>query len=397
VIPPRFINLDQGLTPPLDRRVAKVMAAALEDSVRGGEAVAAALGTARAQVAALLGAAPEEIVFTSGATEANNLALKGIGLAAGDEILLATTEHSSVLHPAQSLARQGIRLEWIEVDRQGRVDPGAVRRRIGPRTRLAAVMAANNETGAMQPVAELGAACREARVHLLVDAAAAAGVAPIDSRAWGADFISISAHKMGGPPGAGALFVRQGTRLLPLIEGGVQEGGRRGGAENVIGIAGLGEAASLAKRGMRERAALLRRLRDRLWEEIRARIPDAVRHGSPEASLPGHLSLSIPGAEGEALALGLRGRGVGASTGSDCAAHAGKPSHVLVAMGVSAALARCSLAFVVGEDLSEDEIVRAASATAEVAVRLRSLAGVGAERAQSLEDWGAPQRSGTTP
>jgi cysteine desulfurase len=397
VFPPSIINLRQGQTRPLDPRVARAVAAALEGSTSGDEVAADLLDSARGRVASLLGALPEEIIFTSGATEANNLALKGIGLAAGDEILVARTEHTSVLYPARSLEKMGIGLGWIEVDRQGRVDPQDLRRRLGPRTRLVAVMAANNETGTLQPVAEIGAVCREAGVSLLADAAAAAGVAPIRAHDAGADFISVSSHKMGGPPGAGALFFREGVRLLPLLEGGIQEGGRRGGSENLPGIAGFGEAAAIAQHGLEERAARMRLLRDRLWAEIRARIPGAVRHGSPEASLPGHLSISIPGAEGEALTLGLRRRGVAASTGSDCASHAGKPSHVLLAMGVGEELARCSLAFVAGGHLSEDEITRAAAATAEAAERLRSVSGIEAAPTQPREDRGAPQRSSTAP
>jgi cysteine desulfurase len=397
VFPPRTINLNQGLARPIEPLAARAMADAIAGCLPGSEASEAILEAARARVAALVGALPDEIIFTSGATEANNLAIKGSGLVAEDEILVAETEHLSVLHPARALGGQGVRVEWIGVDRDGRVDPDEVRRRIGPRTRLVAVMAANNETGAVQPVAEIGAVCRSAGARFLVDAATAAGVMAIDAAAWGADFISISARKIGGAAGAGALYARRETRLLPLIEGGVQEGGRRAGAQNLIGIAGLGAAATLAAEGIEARSARLRRLRDRLWGEIQERIPDAVRHGHPDRSLPGHLCVSIPGAEGEALALGLRVRGVEASTGSDCAAHAGKPSHVLLAMGAGVDLARSSLAFVVGEELSEDDISRAASAVAEVTARLRALAGGEEARVHPMERWGASQRSGTTP
>jgi cysteine desulfurase len=375
-----ILYLNHGLTKPLDPRVARVMAALLEESARDAclppadtEVARQVLAQARQRVAELAGASPEEVLFTSGATEANNLALKGSGLGPGDEILVGATEHSSVQHPARTLEKHGVRLRWIPVDRQGRIDPAWVEGEIDSSTRLVAVMAANNETGTLHPIGEIGRLCRAAGVRFLVDAAAAAGQIPLEAQRWGADLLSLSAHKLGGPRGVGALVVREGVRLFPLIEGGVQEGGRRGGTENLPGIAGFGEAASLALRGLAERAASLGRWRDRLWRELNARVQGLIRHSAAAESLPGHLSFSAPGAEGEALQLGLWGRGVAASSGSECYAHAGKPSHVLRAMGVSKTLAQCSLLFSVGEEFEERDIERAAVALAEVAGRLRAL------------------------
>jgi len=336
------------------------------------------LEQARGSVAALAGAEPEEVVFTSGATEANNLALKGSGLGPGDEILVGATEHSSVQYPARTLEKQGVRVVWIPVDGGGRVDPAGVARALTPATRLVAVMAANPETGTLQPVEAIGARCRERDVRFLVDAAAAAGQVPVQARAWNADYVSLSAHKFGGPRGVGALVVREGVRLLPLIEGGVQEGGRRGGTENLAGIAGMGEAAGIARGEGARRSARLAGMRDRLWEGVRARVGDVARHGDPEHCLPGHLSLSFAGAEGEALLVGLWRRGVIASSGSACFAHARKPSYVLRAMGVSDALAQCSLLFTLGEELDESAIERVAEATAEVVARLRRVSAAAA-------------------
>ena len=374
----RSLYLSHGLTRPLDPRVARLMAGLLQESPRDpsllpSDSVVAerVLEEARSRVAALAGAEAEEVLFTSGATEANNLALKGSGLQPGDEILVGSTEHLSVQHPARTLEKLGARLRWIPVDGEGRVDPGWVVQAIGPATRLVAVMAANHETGTLQPLEDIGRICRERGVRFLVDAAAAAGQLPLDARAWGADLLSLSAHKFAGPRGVGALVVRRGLRLLPLIEGGVQEGGRRSGTENLYGIAGMGEAAELARRDMERRAERVGRLRDRLWEEIQSLVPGAARHGSTRHSLPGHLSFCVPGAEGEALVLGLWRRGVVASSGSACFAHAGKPSHVLRAMGVSDELALCSILFAVGEEMEEEDIGWAAAATAEVAARLR--------------------------
>ncbi len=390
-----MIYLNHGLSRPLDRRVGRAMAAFLEESANDPTLLPvdtgvaeAALENARQRVAALAGVDSAQVLFASGATEANNLAIKGLGLGAGDEILIGATEHTSVQYPARTLQKQGVKLRWLPVDHEGRLDPGEVKRRIGARTRLVAVCAAEPETGTLQPVEEIGAVCRGRGVALLVDAAAAAGQIPLEPHAWGADLLSLSAHKFAGPRGVGALIVRPGQRLWPLIEGGVQEGGRRGGTENLTGIAGMGEAAALALRDGARRSRRLRDLRDRLWEAIRRRIPGSVRHGCPGHCLPGHLSLSFPGAEGEALLLGLWRRGIVASSGSACFAHTRKPSYVLRAMGVSEARAQCSVLFTLGEELQECDIETIASVTADTVNHLRGLSatvGRGAGRPRAAE------------
>ncbi len=380
----RILYFNHGLTRPLDPRVARSVAGLLEESPHDPTALPVdtalaerVLAEARARLAALAGAQEEEILFTSGATEANNLALKGSALAPGEEILVGATEHSSVQHPARSLEKQGVRLRYIPVGGDGRADPEWLRREIGPRTRLVALMAANPETGTLQPIGEIGSVCRERGVRLLVDAAAAAAQVPIEAHAWQADFLSLSAHKFAGPRGAGALVVRRGVRVQPLIEGGVQEGGRRAGTENLLGIAGMGEAAALALREGPRRRERLGALRARLWSALQAGIPDLVRLGSPAHCLPGHLAVAVPGAEGEALLMGLWRRGVIASSGSACFAHAGKPSYVLRAMGVADDLAQSSILFALGEELSQEDVDRAAAITADVAQRLRGVSGGG--------------------
>ena len=376
--PEKALYLNHGLSKPLERRVARAMATFLEESAgdptllpidsRGAET---ALAHARDRVAALVGARPEEVLFTSGATEANNLAIKGMDLKPGDEILVGATEHTSIQYPARTLEKRGIRVRWIPVQQDGRIDPGAIESAIGDASRLVAVAAAEPETGTLQPVEEIARCCRSRGVLLLVNAAAAAGQVPIDVSSAGIDLMSLSAHKMGGPRGVGALVVREGVRILPLIEGGVQEGGRRGDTENLMGIAGFGETADLAQRHLTDQPGRLRILRDRMWDSIRERVSECVRHGNEEACLPGHLSMSFPGAEGEALLMGLWRRGIVASSGSACFAHAGKPSYVLRAMGVSKLLAQCSILFTLGEELREADIDRIAETTEDVVGRLR--------------------------
>jgi len=376
--PEKALYLNHGLSKPLAQRVARAMATLLEESavdptllpVDSGVAEAS-LAHARDRVAALVGARPQEVLFTSGATEANNLAIKGIGLEPGDEILVGATEHTSVQYPARTLEKHGIRVRWIPVQQDGRIDPGAIETALGDASRLVAVAAAEPETGTLQQVEEIARCCRARGVPLLVNAAAAAGHVPIDVNSAGIDLLSLSAHKMGGPRGVGALVAREGLRVLPLIEGGVQEGGRRGGTENLMGIAGFGEAAGLAQRHLTDRAGRLRFLRERLWNSIRERVNECVRHGNVDFCLPGHLSMSFPGAEGESLLMGLWRRGIVASSGSACFAHAGKPSYVLRAMGVSEPLAQCSILFSLGEELLDTDIDRIAEATKDVVGRLR--------------------------
>ena len=321
---------------------------------REGARARALMETARADVAALIGAAPGEIVFTSGATEANNLALR----AAGADAALVTTavEHASVLEPARAAA--GARLRVVPVDAEGRVAVDAVLAAAAGAA-LASVGLANGEVGAVQPLAEIAAALRPGGVLVHSDAAQAVGRMPVDVRALGADLLSLSSHKLGGPAGVGALWVRPGLRLAPLLLGGPQERGRRAGSENVAAIVGFGAAAREAKRRLDATVAAARALTDRLWDGLVARVPDVVRNGpAAEARLPNTLNLSFAGCAGESLVLLLDLSGVAASAGSACAAGAVEPSHVLLAMGRDATAARAGLRLSVGPETTAAEIDR---------------------------------------
>jgi len=303
-------------------------------------------------VAALIGAAPGEVVFTSGATEANNLALR----AAGPEAVLVTTaiEHASVLEPARAVA--GARLRVVPVDPESRVSAEAVRTAAAGAA-LASVGLANGEVGAVAPVAEIAEALGSRGVLVHSDVAQAVGRMPIDVRRLGVDLLSLSSHKLGGPTGVGALWVRSGVRLAPQLLGGPQERGRRAGSENVAAIVGFGAAARAARRRLGAGGDAGQVLVDRLWEGLVARVPDVVRNGpAAEPRLPNTLNVSFPGCAGESLVLLLDLAGVAVSAGSACAAGALEPSHVLLAMGRDAAAARAGLRLSVGPATTADEI-----------------------------------------
>ena len=352
------IYLDHNATAPLLPAAREAMLPFLgppanpSSAHREGARARAVMEAARADVAALIGAAPGEIVFTSGATEANNLALR----AAGADAALATTavEHASVLEPARAAA--GARLRVVSVDAEGRVAVEAVRAAAAGAA-LASIGLANGEVGAVQPIAEIAAALRRGGVLVHSDAAQAVGRMAVDVRALGVDLLSLSSHKLGGPAGVGALWVRPGLRLAPLLLGGPQERGRRAGSENVAAIAGFGAAAREARRRVAAWTGEARALTDRLWDGLVARIPDVVRNGpAAEPRLPNTLNVSFPGCAGESLVLLLDLSGVAASAGSACAAGAVEPSHVLLAMGRDATAARAGLRLSVGPESSAGEI-----------------------------------------
>ena len=354
------IYLDHNATAPLLPAAREAMLPFLgppanpSSAHREGARARAVMEAARADVAALIGAAPGEIVFTSGATEANNLALR----AAGADAALATTavEHASVLEPARAAA--GARLRVVPVDAEGRVTVEAVRAAAAGAA-LASIGLANGEVGAVQPIAEIAAALRPGGVLVHSDAAQAVGRMAVDVRALGVDLLSLSSHKLGGPAGVGALWVRPGLRLAPLLLGGPQERGRRAGSENVAAIAGFGAAAREARRRVAAWTGEARALTDRLWDGLVARIPDVVRNGpAAEPRLPNTLNVSFPGCAGESLVLLLDLSGVAASAGSACAAGAVEPSHVLLAMGRDATAARAGLRLSVGPESSAGEIDR---------------------------------------
>ncbi len=381
-----MINLDHGAAPPVDPRVIEVMAPCLREYDgnpsslhRAGVAARNALDAARGRVAGLIGADPGEIIFTASGTEADNLAVKGIAQAStnrGRHIVVSSIEHHAVLYAARAMERQGFTVTEVPADGDGVVQPDRVARAMRDDTVLVSVMRANDETGTIQPVREIAeiAHLKGAAVH--TDAVAAAGRLPVDVHDLNVDTLSFSARSLNGPPGAGALYVKAGTRLRPQVEGGVQEDGRRGGHENIPAIVGFGRAAELAADELPGRIERLRRLDAKLLRGLRERLPDASINGHPKLRLPGHINLWIPEADGESAVLMLDARGIAVSVGSSCAAHAAKPSHVLLALGRTAAEARCSLLVTAGADTEEGEVEEALDALAEVVGELRAIAGV---------------------
>ena len=381
-----MINLDHGAAPPVDPRVIEVMAPCLREYDgnpsslhRAGVAARNALELARCRVAGLIGADPGEIIFTASGTEADNLAVKGIAQAStnrGRHIVVSSIEHHAVLYAARAMERQGFTVTEVPADGDGVVQPDRVARAMRDDTVLVSVMRANDETGTIQPVREIAEIAHRNGAAVHTDAVAAAGRLSVDVHDLNVDALSFSARSLNGPPGAGALYVKAGIRLRPQVEGGVQEDGRRGGHENIPAIVGFGKAAELAVDELPGRIERLRRLDAELLRGLRERLPDASINGHPDRRLPGHFNLWIPEADGESAVLMLDARGIAVSVGSSCAAHAAKPSHVLLALGRTAAEARCSLLVTAGADTEEGEVEEALDALAEVVGELRAIAGV---------------------
>ncbi len=313
-----------------------------------------AVDRARAQVANLLGAEPDEIVFTGSGTEADNMALQGVLLAAGlsgSHLVTSAIEHPAILACCRQLERWGVTVTGLSVSSEGLVDPADLEAAIRPETRLVSVMAANNVTGTIQPIAELARITHRRGVLFHTDAVQAVGKMPFNMRTQPIDLLSLSGHKLHGPKGIGALYIRKGIKLWPLLPGGGQEQGRRSGTENVAAIVGLGRAAELAAAERSDEAARLVGIRDHIIESIMAKIDNAYLIGHRWCRLPGHICLGFDGQEGEAikLLLELDSQGIAISSGSACSAiHAGQPSHVLAALGLDPLKARGSLRISLG-------------------------------------------------
>jgi cysteine desulfurase len=342
-----------------------------------GQAAEQAVSRAREQVAELLGCRPVEIVFTSGATESNNLALKGVAAAhanQGRHIITTAIEHPAVLDPCRRLEREGFRLTVLPVDRFGKVSVEQVAAALTEDTILVSVMAANNEIGTLEPIGELGRLCKQHGVLFHTDAVQAVGKVPIDVEALGVDLLSVSAHKMYGPKGVGALYVRRReprVRLEPLIDGGGHERGLRSGTINVPGVVGLGAAAALCQAEMTDEARRLTALRERLREGIMSRLPDTVLNGHPTDRLPANLNLAFPYIHSDALLLALRRLAL--SSGSACTSAEPGSSHVLRAIGLADDLAQGSLRFGLGRFTTEEEIGFAIGEVVREVERLRAL------------------------
>jgi cysteine desulfurase len=349
------VYLDHIAATPVDPRVAEAMLPYLREKYgnpqslhSAGQEALAAVEEARSHVARLIGAEDSEIFFTSCGSEANNFAVKGMALVRRDKgrhVVASAVEHQSVLNAAKSLEKVGFSVTLIPVDRNGLVDPENIKKSLKKETVLVSVILASSEVGTIEPLAEIAAVCRSAGVPLHTDAVAAAGNIPLDVRELGIDALSLAGDQFYGPKGSGALFLKKGTRILPLIDGGIQEGGRRGGTENVAGIVGMGKAAELALESLPERPGRMMSLRDRLIEQLPQKVERVYLTGHREKRLPHHASFCVEFIEGEAMLLNLDMKGISASSGSACTSRALKASHVLLAMGIDHALAQGSLVF----------------------------------------------------
>ena len=340
---------------------------------RHGQETRAAVERAREAVASLLGCRPAEIVFTSGGTEADNLALFGV-LNPGDHLITSTIEHHAVLHSAKRLEKNGCSVTHIPVDGSCQVNPDDVRRALQPQTKLISIMMANNETGVLQPLEEIGRIAAEADVYFHTDAVQAAGKVAVDVERIGCDLLSISGHKMNAPQGVGVLYVRKGTALQPLLYGGSHERSRRAGTENVPGIVGLGKAAELAQADLQSgRIAQIAAMRDRLQQTLLSTIESAGINGTDAPRVPNTSNLYFDYIEGEALTIALDLKGMAVSTGAACASGAVEPSHVLTAMGLGGERAHSSIRFSLGKLNTDEDVDLAVAVVAEAVARLREL------------------------
>ncbi len=362
----RRVYLDHIAATPLDPDVLKSMLPYLGEKYGNpqslhsiGQEALEAVEEARSEVASLIGADQSEVFFTSSGSEANNFAVKGLSLARrekGSHIVVSAIEHQSVLHSAKSLEKFGFSSTLVPVDKHGMIDPADVKKAIKKETVLISVMLANSEVGTVEPVAEVVKVCGSLGIPVHTDAVAAAGNIPVDVKDLGVDALSLAADQFYGPKGSAALFLKKGTRILPFIDGGIQEGGRRAGTENVAGIVGLGKAAKIAVMRLSDRMEKMRSLRDKLIGSLPRRVEHVVLTGHREKRLPYHASFCFEFIEGEAMLLNLDMKGIAASSGSACTSRALKASHVLLAMGIDHALAQGSLVFSVIEQTTAEDI-----------------------------------------
>jgi cysteine desulfurase len=341
-----------------------------------GQETRAAVERARESVATLLGCRASEIVFTSGGTEGDNLAISGL-TRTGDHIISSTIEHHAVLNSCKHLEAMGCEVTYIPVDGRGLVDPDDVRRALRPNTKLITIMMANNETGVLQPVEEIGKIAAEADVYFHTDAVQAAGKVPIEVKRIGCDLLSISGHKLHAPQGVGAIYVCKGTILQPMFYGGSHERSRRAGTENVPGIIGLGKAAELAREAL-ERGDLERMsvMRDRIEETILSQVEATGINGAGAPRVPNTTNIHFDYIEGEALVIALDLKGLAVSTGAACSSGAIEPSHVLTAMGLPPEIARASLRFSLGKQNTKDDVQFALDLVPQTVARLRELSPV---------------------
>jgi cysteine desulfurase len=379
----RRIYFDHNATTPVDPAVVEAMLPYFSEGFGNassihsfGQRARAAVEQARESVAQLVGARPAEIVFTSGGTESDNLAIFGVVHAAGGErkhVVTTSIEHHAVLNACEELEARGVAVTYLPVSAEGVVDPDDVRRALRPETVLLSVMHANNELGTIQPVEEIGRIAAEADVAFHTDGVQAAGKLPLEVDRLGVDLLAISAHKLYGPKGVGALYVRPGTRLAPLFYGGHHERDRRPGTENVAGIVGLGKAAELARARLAEESPRVSALRDRLEAGVLARVPATKVNGGLVPRVPGTTNIAFSFVEGESLVIALDLKGLACSTGAACSSGAVEPSHVLTAIGLAPADARASLRFSLGRSNTAEEVDGALEIISGAVERLREL------------------------
>jgi cysteine desulfurase len=377
----RRIYLDNAATTPMHPDVSKAMRPFLRDSFgnpssmhSAGQEARVAIEEARDKVASLIGASSEEVVFTSGGTEADNFALKGMAYAndgGRNHIITSSLEHHAVLETCRFLERRGFVVTYLPVDGSGLVDPDDVKRAITQKTLLISVMHANNEVGTVEPIAEIGKIAGEAGISLHTDAVQTAGHIPAKVDNLGVDMLAMSAHKLGGPKGVGALYVRKGTRIVSFMHGGEQEKGRRASTENVPGIVGFGRAAEIVQRDLDVQEKRVTSLRDRLTRGLMEGIDHIRLNGHPVRRLPNNVNFSVDGVEGEHMLLDLNARGICVSTGSACSASSKEPSHVLLALGLSREQARSSIRLSLGRETVGRDIDRVLAVMPEVIARLR--------------------------
>ena len=377
------IYLDHAATTPTDPRVLETMlpyfsgAFGNPSSIHSlGQETRAAVEEARHKIASLIGAQSEEIIFTSGGTEADNFAIKGAASAnkqKGNHVITTSIEHHAVLESCKFLEGQGFGVTCLSVDRNGLVDPDEIRKAITAGTILISVMHANNEVGTVQPIADIGKIAGERGICFHTDAVQTVGHIPVNVNELGIDLLAMSAHKLYGPKGVGALYIRKGTRIDSFMHGGGQERGLRASTENVPAIVGFGKAAEIAQREVDRESKRLTSLRDKLIQGLFERIPEIHLNGHPVQRLPNNVNVSIGFVEGESMAIGLDMEGIAASTGSACTSHDLEPSHVLLALGLPGVLARGSLRFSLGRETTEEEIGRVLEVLPRIVARLRAV------------------------
>lgn len=378
----RQVYLDHSATTPVHPDVLAAMLPYFSEKFGNASSIHAwgrearkAVETAREQVARLIGADPREIVFTSGGTESDNLAIRGVAIAnaqRGKHIITSAVEHHAVLHVCEALEKEGFTVTYLPVDQYGMVSPADVEKALRPDTILVTLMHANNEVGTIQPLAEIGRLLKTRRIYFHTDAVQSVGKIPVNVDELSVDLLTISGHKIYGPKGVGALYIRKGTKIESLAKGGGHERGRRAGTENVPGIVGLGAACAIAAAELESENRRLTELRDRLIKGILERIPDVVLNGHPTERLPHNVNISVKYVEGESMLLNLDMKGIAASSGSACTSGSLEPSHVLIAMGVPHEVAHGSLRLTLGRMTTAEDIDYVLATLPEIVARLRS-------------------------